>query len=272
MFTVGGEAAYMATLAALWHGPASPLVQTPRYEVSIASTLSDVRACQRLRYEVFNTELGEGLETSHSLGLDHDQFDVVCDHLMVRETLSGNVVGTYRMQTGYRAKGNVGYYSERFFDFVPFEPLRSQLLELGRACIHRDHRDSSVLLLLWKGILLYAEGTGARYLIGCSSLTSQDASEGSALYLLLRGKHLAPRHLRTAPHPAHSLAEKPFGDVQVKTPRLLRTYLDLSAKICGPPAIDREFRTIDFLTLMDLKELPESLTRRLLEHRPAANS
>ena len=262
----------MATLAALWHGPASPLVRTPSYDVSIASTLAEVRACQRLRYEVFNTELGEGLETSHVLGLDHDQFDVICDHLMVRETLTGNAVGTYRMQTGYRAKGNAGYYSERFFDFTPYEPLRGQLLELGRACIHRHHRDSSVLLLLWKGILRYAEGTGARYLIGCSSLTSQDSAEGYALYRALEGAHLAPAHLRTAPRPLHFIPEGHFGDLQVKTPRLLRTYLDLSAKICGPPAIDREFKTIDFLTLLDVKELPESLKRRLLDQRSGAGS
>jgi putative hemolysin len=84
------------------------------YEVSLATTLEEVCACQRLRYQVFNGELGEGLESSHALGLDRDHFDVICDHLMVRETKTGEVVGTYRMQTGYRAKGNAGYYSESF--------------------------------------------------------------------------------------------------------------------------------------------------------------
>lgn len=257
----------MATLAALWHGPASPLVQTTGYEVLIASTLDDVRACQRLRYEVFNQELGEGLESSHSLGLDRDQFDVICDHLMVRETITGAVVGTYRMQSGYRARGNAGYYSEEFFDFTPYEFMRGQLLELGRACIHRDHRDSVVLLLLWKGILRYAQCTGARYLIGCSSLTSQNPVEGYALYHVLQREHMATNHLRTVPRKAHSMPDTRIDGVQVKVPRLLRTYLDLSAKICGPPAIDREFKTIDFLTLLDLNELPFSIKRRLLGPR-----
>src|SRR5262249_5753737 len=97
MYDVNDEP--MATTAALWHGPASPLAQSSAYEVTLATTLDEVRACQRLRYEVFNAELGEGLDSSHALGLDHDRFDVICDHLLVREAASGAVVGTYRMQT-----------------------------------------------------------------------------------------------------------------------------------------------------------------------------
>ena len=253
----------MTTTTALWHGPVSPLVQTPIYEVSLASTLAEVRACQRLRYDVFNTELGEGLDHSHVLGLDRDHFDLICDHLMVRETQSGSVVGTYRMQTGYRAKGNAGYYSEEFFEFAPYEGMRGELLELGRACVHREHRDSSVLMLLWKGIYRYALQTGARYLVGCSSLTSQEPMEGVALYEKLRSEYLVTAKLRTQPCPGHALPPSRMWEKLVRTPRLLRTYLELGAKICGPPAIDREFKTIDLLTLMDLKEIPGRLQARL---------
>jgi putative hemolysin len=253
----------MPTTTALWHSPASPLAQTAVYDVSLAATLEEVCACQRLRYEVFNSELGEGLESSHALGPDRDHYDVICDHLMVRETQTAEVVGTYRMQTGYRARGNAGYYSEEFFDFAPYEALRSKMLELGRACVQREHRDSMVLMLLWKGIFRYARETGARYLVGCSSMTSQDPAEGHALYARLREDHLAPKHLQTIPWPEHSLPEMRTALEPVKTPRLLRTYLELSAKICGPPAIDRDFRTIDFLTLLDLQEIPARLRARL---------
>jgi putative hemolysin len=253
----------MTSTAALWHGPASPLVQTANYEVSLATTLAEVRACQRLRYEVFNAELGEGLDASHALGLDRDHFDVICDHLLVRETETGEVVGTYRLQTGYRAKGNAGYYSEEFFEFAPYEGIRGELLELGRACVHREHRDSSVLLLLWKGIFRYAQETGARYLVGCSSLTSQDPAEGVALYQELQKGHLAPAHLRTLPSPGHALPASGASRLPVRVPRLLRTYLELSAKVCGPPAIDMEFKTIDFLTLLDLERISRRLRARL---------
>ena len=253
----------MLTTAALWHGPASPLVQTATYEVSLATTLAEVRACQRLRYEVFNAELGEGLDSSHELGLDYDRFDIICDHLLVRETQSSDVVGTYRMQTGYRAKGNSGYYGEEFFDFAPFEPIRGELLELGRACVHREHRDSSVLMLLWKGIFRYAQQTGARYLVGCSSLTSQDPAEGVAAYHKLRESHLAPPSLQTKPRSGHELPAVEATATAVRVPRLLRTYLELSAKICGPPAIDREFKTIDLLTILDLDGISSGLRARV---------
>ena len=253
----------MSTTAALWHGLASRLAHTAVYDVSLATTLAEVRACQRLRYEVFNDELGEGLDASHELGLDRDHFDVICDHLLVRETDSGQVVGTYRMQTGYRAKGNAGYYSEEFFDFAPYEMIRGELLELGRACVKREHRDSGVLMLLWKGIFRYAQETGARYQMRCSSLTSQDAAEGLALYQGLRKAHLAPPHLRTVASAGHALPETGASRVPVRVPRLLRTYLELSAKICGPPAIDREFKTIDFLTLLDLEGISARLRARV---------
>lgn len=253
----------MPTAAALWHGPESPLAQRGAYEVSFATTLAEVQACQRLRYEVFNTELGEGLESSHAQGLDRDEFDVICDHLLVRDTETGAVVGTYRMQTGYRAKGNAGYYSEEFFDFAPFERFRGEMLELGRACVHSEHRDASVLMLLWKGIFRYAQESGARYLIGCSSLTSQDAAEGLAAYSQLREAHLAPEALRTMPRKEHALPPVESSPALARVPRLLRTYLELSAKICGPPAIDREFKTIDFLTILDLERLSAGLRARV---------
>ena len=253
----------MPTTAALWHGPASPLAQTAAYEVSLATTLAEVQACQRLRYEVFNAELGEGLDASHALGLDRDHFDIICDHLMVHDTGTGAVVGTYRMQTGYRAKGNAGYYSEEFFEFAPFESIRGELLELGRACVHREHRDASVLMMLWKGIFRYAQQTGARYLIGCSSLASQDPAEGLALYHKLRESYMAPEHLRTVPSPGHALTDVVAAKTPVRVPRLLRTYLELSAKICGPPAIDREFKTIDLLTILDLEGISSGLRARV---------
>lgn len=185
--------------AVLEHGCQNPLVSTSRFRVGLAESLDDLIECQRLRYLVFNCELGEGLEISKRIGLDRDRFDFICDHLMVRDTNSGKVVGTYRMQTGFRAKGNLGYYSEQFFDFAPFEPIRAEVLELGRACVHTDYRNAGVLHMLWKGIAKYSVSCCARYLLGCSSLTSQNENEGLALYEQLRDKFLIEPELRTQP-------------------------------------------------------------------------
>lgn len=254
----------MPKTAVLEHGCENPLASTPQFKVGLAESLDDLIDCQRLRYLVFNCELGEGLDSSKSLGLDRDRFDFICDHLMVRECNSGKLVGTYRMQSGYRAKGNLGYYGEQFFDFSPFEPVRAEVLELGRACVHTEYRNTLVLHMLWKGIARYAMSCGARYLLGCSSINSQDEAEGAALYEQLKEKYLAPPALRTAPRPGfvcRASGITPAADT-IKPPRLFRAYLDVSGRLCGPPSIDREFKTIDFLTVIDLRVIPDRVRVR----------
>lgn len=232
------------------------------YRIRLAQGLADLAAAQALRFEVFNLELQEGLAKSHERGLDEDPFDAVCDHLLVEEATSGTVVGTYRMQTGLRARSALGYYSEREFDFASYEPLRAQMLELGRACIHRGHRNFTVLNLLWKGIAQFARDHGARYLIGCSSITSQDAAEGAAVWRRLQ-PNLVSEPLRTTPTAGFACELTAEATQTPHIPRLLAAYLSLGAGICGPPAIDREFRTIDFLTLLDL----ESPAMRMMQAR-----
>jgi putative hemolysin len=231
----------------------TPLLRpSAQYRARLAHTPADLAAAQALRFEVFNLELDEGLVHSYDSGLDADPFDAVCAHLIVEDLASGAVVGTYRMQTGQRAKDGLGYYSEREFDFAPFEAQRNQILELGRACIHRQHRNFAVLNLLWKGIASYARDHGARYLMGCSSLTSQDPAIGAAAHARL-ARHLAPTAWRTAPRANFVCALHDLAQGAVQIPRLLSAYLALGAAICGPPAIDREFRTIDFLTWIDVE-------------------
>lgn len=232
-----------------------------RYAVRLARTESDVRAAQLLRFLVFNVELKEGLESSYHTMLDIDRFDAVCDHLLVEDCATGEIVGTYRMQPGARAASRLGYYSEQEFDFTPFEPIRSQLIELGRACIHQQHRNFSVLNLLWKGITEYTELHGARWVIGCSSLTSQDPVQGWAAYRAMEA-HRAPEAFETRPLPGWECAEVDAAPRWSEVPRLLTAYLTLGALVCAPPALDREFRTIDFLTLCDVRTLTNRRYRR----------
>jgi putative hemolysin len=216
--------------------------------------------------------LGEGLLESYSGGLDVDPFDEFCDHLIVEELATGEIVGTYRLQTGQLAAANLGYYSEREFDFTPYEPFRCEMIELGRACVHAEHRNLNVLHLLWRGIAIYAVERKARFLIGCGSLTSKNPSEGEAVFRQLQS-HLTKPELRTQPRPQLRIVTEGDDpgvgqDASAPNPRsaasatagvsskLLRAYLAIGARICGPPAIDREFGTIDFLTLLDLHSLP----------------
>ena len=242
----------MSLLPALARPLSNQARVAPAYALRLATDAVDVQAAQALRFEVFNLELDEGLAQSYDTGLDADPFDAVCDHLIVDDQANGGVVGTYRLQTGLRAANALGYYSAQEFDFNPFEAMRAQTIELGRACIHADHRNFTVLNLLWKGIANYAQQHGARYLLGCSSLTAQDESLGAAAYKRLT-PNLAPTAWRTQPLPAFACRLGAVSPQPPRIPRLLSAYLALGAAICGPPAIDRAFRTIDFLTWLDLE-------------------
>jgi putative hemolysin len=237
---------------------------SPTYRTRIASSADDIRAAQRLRFEVFNLELNEGLKESWQNYLDVDRYDEACDHLLVEHTGTGAVVGTYRLQTGAMAAAKHGYYSAQEFDFSPYEAVRAEIVELGRACVHLSHRKMNVLNMLWRGIAEYALARKARYLIGCSSLTSQDPALGHAMFDLLAAEFLVPEQFRTLPLEQYRLPEvAPLAECP-DPPRLLRSYLTIGARICGPAAIDREFGTIDFLTLIDLRDMPSTVKNRFI--------
>jgi putative hemolysin len=261
-----------------------------RYTLRLCETAEDRDAACRLRFRVFNLELGEGLESSYDTGLDVDRFDLCCEHLLVEDKNADNparrIVGTYRMQSGATAARNIGYYSEQEFVLAPYEPLRPGILELGRACIDREHRTPEVLMLLWRGIAQYATDMGLRYLVGCSSINSQDPAEGWQMYRQLEHYRVPPEFAteptaafacpieqqgapaQTSPWPNQSMTEMTPGaqaqPAPFKVPKLLKTYLAIGARIAAPPAWGREFGTIDFLTLLDLRLLSSSARNRFL--------
>ena len=252
-----------------------------RYRLRLAETNEDSEAARRLRFRVFNIEPNEGLTSSYQTGLDTDNFDLFCEHLLVEDKQESNpfrrVVGTYRMQSGATALRNLGYYSEREFNFASYEPLRAGILELGRASIDREHRTPEVLTLLWRGIAQYANDMGLRYLIGCSSLTSKDPAAGWQVYRQLEQYRVSPEFeteptadyvCPSEPLSRHSQLPPQTEDLSLRTPfkvpKLLKTYLAIGARICGPPAWDRDFGTIDFLTLLDLRLISPSARNRFL--------
>lgn len=231
------------------------LARARQFVARLASTEQQRDAVYRLRFKVFNLELNEGLESAFATGRDVDEFDQFCDHVLIEDSSNGEVVGTYRMQPGAVAEKGSGYYSAREFDFTPFMTVGSEVVELGRACILSEYRNYEVLSLLWRAVALYANMHGARYLVGCSSITSQDPAVGLAMYNRLSPHYEVDERFRTVPTPEFAIPADDCTEVDVRVPRLLRAYLSVGAKICGPPALDREFKTIDFLTLLDLETM-----------------
>ena len=228
------------------------LLQEGRYRVRLAREVDELRALQRLRFEVFNRELGEGLSTSWETGRDEDRFDAGCDHLLVEEVSTGELVGTYRLQTAAMAARHEGFHSAGEFDLdhLPRGVL-DDAVELGRACVAREHRNTRVLFMLWRGLARYVAAHQLRYLFGCASVTSQEPAEGIALYRQFAVDERLHPTARVTPLPGFAcrtvrIVEPP------ELPALFGIYLRHGARICGEPAIDREFGTLDFFVLFDV--------------------
>lgn len=239
------------------------------YTARFARNPDELEQVLRLRYEVFNLELGEGLAASHADGLDRDPYDDYCHHLMVLHQPTGAVIGTYRMQTSEMAREGAGFYSDEefFLDRWP-DPMLDACCEVGRACIAANHRHRRVLLLLWRGLGDYVVHNRKRYFFGCCSLTSQDPDDAARMLAWLRAHGRLHPELDLAPRPHCDCREyerSTEGWEQVSVPTLMGTYLRYGAKICGRPAIDRQFRTIDFLALLDLKEMDADRILRQFE-------
>jgi len=242
-------------------------VRQGRFEVRFARTQDELDEILHLRFVVFNLELGEGLEASFVTRRDEDAFDLACHHLLVEDLTSNRIIGTYRMQTREMADAAMGFYSagEFLLDGLPSEVLRSGV-EVGRACIDRAHRNRQVLFLLWKGLAGYVLHFGKRYLFGCCSLSTQDPAAGLALYRRLGEWGRLDPELRVEPRAgfecrvdgcegATSAAATAPVEPAVEVPQLFGSYLRYGARVCGPPAIDREFKTIDYLVVLDVAAL-----------------
>ncbi|MEZ6004774.1 MAG: GNAT family N-acyltransferase [Planctomycetota bacterium] len=226
-------------------------VQRGRYSMYFARTVEQREQALRLRYEVFHLELGEGDPSAHLTGLDRDEFDEQFQHLLVMDTTTGDAVGTYRMQTAASARDGIGYYTQQEFDLERLgEAFLEDAVELGRACVAAQHRNKVVLYLLWQGLVGYLGFHGKRSFFGCSSLTSQDMAEGLRLYRALEEDgHVHPT-LRTVAQPGWVCEAETLDGPPVKVPKLFGSYLRQGARVLAPPAIDRGFGTIDYLTYM----------------------
>ncbi len=239
-------------------------------EIKITTDQSEIREAQRLRFQVFNLEMNKGLKASYERGLDVDDFDPFCDHLIVRDAPSKEVVGTYRLLLGSKASKHIGFYSEGEFDLSKIKRLDGELLELGRSCARKDFRDRALIPLMWEAIAQYVSTHRVRYLFGCASLDTTDAQEVSECYSLLKRKYYADETLRVTPVAACRFEgandDVPIADEHalfVNLPSLIKGYLRLGAVVCGPPALDREFGTADFLLLLDMHKLSAEYLSRI---------
>ncbi len=231
-----------------------------RSYVRLARSWSEVEAAQRLRWRVFAEEMGARIDSIRP-GLDCDVFDHHCDHLLAFDTLSGKVIGTYRILLPRSADQLGSLYAEREFDLTPLKPLRARAAELGRSCIDPSWRGSAVLPQLWAALVTYARDQGLSHLIGCASVPMADGGVFAANLFRTMQSSLVSSCLRVQPlNPLD--VNRLATDGSVEAPALIRGYLKIGARVCGTPSVDPDFNTADFLMLLDLNEISARFARR----------
>jgi putative hemolysin len=221
--------------------------------ISFARNPSEIAEAQRLRYKVFAEEMGADIANDE--GLDKDGFDAFCDHLLIRESGTNQVVGTYRILNPKMANEAGGYYSAGEFDISRLQHLFPQMVEVGRACVHRDYRNGGTITMLWAGLAKYMQMNRYEYMIGCASVPMMDGGHMAAsLYNGLQEKYLSPAEYRVFPHCPLPMAALD-KDLSVDCPPLIKGYLRLGAYICGEPAWDPDFNTADMLVMLPLSRI-----------------
>ena len=232
-------------------------------EARLAVTADEVERAQELRFRVFVEEMGKGHRTESRR--DEDDFDRVLKHLIV-ENAEGDIVGTYRLQTWADAKKYRGLYSAGEFIMDPFEPYASIILETGRACVRKEDRNLSVLRRLWRGIGQCMKTTGCKIVLGCSSLSTTDPGMAAKAYHWFKDNgHLARPEYLTVPHASGACRLDVLSEEKLDIPKLLRAYLGIGAKIGGPPFIDTDFGTTDFLTILHLDDIPPDIRAKYID-------
>ena len=232
------------------------------YSLSIAGR-EEVPEIQRLRHDVLSAEFGTHLPTlAH--GLDTDEFDEHCDHLIVRHDQNRALVGAYRMMTPRCAALVGGRFGDRTFDLSPLRHLDADLVETGRACVHPDHRQGAVISLIWKGIGHYLRSTGHNHLGGCLWVSLADGGRAAAgIWAAVREKYLAPPRYRVEPR-LRLLDDEAATAEPTALPPLLHGYLRAGGWICAEPAYDPEAKVAAFYMLLSLDRLNPRYRRHFL--------
>ena len=244
-------------------------IEKKNYLIKTADTIEELRSALRLRHDIFLQEL---LKKKKRSGIDLDKFDKCCDHLLIIDKRTDQVIGTYRLQSSLFTKR---FYTATEFHMKELKTLPGNKLELGRACVHPDHRNGITIALLWEGIIAYMEASQSTYLFGCSSIKTIDKEEIKAIYYHLkreghieenslvrpRGKFKIPglrRHVRK--HPESQIENQAHDNEKI--PSLLSSYLRMGAKLHGVPALDKSFKCVDFMTILSAEQLLSVYRRR----------
>ncbi|AMA72374.1 Putative hemolysin [Aneurinibacillus thermoaerophilus] len=243
----------------------------PALQVKLADCEDELKKALRLRYEVFAEKEANPALYNESR-MESDIFDEHCDHLIVKDTNTNQVVGTYRLLPGERAVMHKGFYSETEFDLSGFTVPKSQILEVGRSCVAPEYRDGKTIQLLWEGIAGYIMDGLFSHLIGCASIPVQNIHELNRMYTFLCAKKMITDRFKVQPLMSHRVTGLRTVDITGQEKNILRTlpplikgYQRLGAEIAGAPAFDPIFQTTDFFIVLETSRIAQKYKRHFIK-------
>ncbi len=233
---------------------------TPKFYAYWAKTNKDVNEAQKLRYEVFAKEMSANIPGR----IDKDKFDEYCHHLMIKDSYTRKIVGTYRVLTSENKNKIGSFYTESEF-FIDASLHDLNVVELGRACVHKNYRNAGVIACLWSELGKFMIANNYQKIIGCSSISLLDGGEyASSVYNYLIRQNKINYNYNVKPKKPFNFSKK-IIDEKVQLPPLFKGYLRLGAEICGQPAHDPYFKTADFFTIFNIKSINKKYEKRFLK-------
>jgi putative hemolysin len=217
----------------------------------------EVRAAQRLRFEVFAGEMGARLATPLARH-DIDLFDEFCEHLLVRDAWTDEVVGTCRLLTPAQAR-RVGssYFTDLGFDLTRLRDLRPRMVELGRGCVHPAHRHGMVLPALWTALSEFMRREAFDTLVGCAPIPMRQpdtpfGATAASIWRQLSATHLAPVRYQVQPRRPLPLGRFD-ATLRIEPPTVIKACLRMGATLLGPPAWDSNTQSADLPLLLRIR-------------------
>lgn len=253
-----------------WKNKVDFKMQAGPYVLQMAQSKEQVLECFKLRYEVFCKEMAGSTKKK---GLDYDKYDNFCDHLIIVHEPTNKIIGTYRMN--FSETSDI-FYTESEFEITNWIADQTKpFIELGRACIQSEHRRGIVISLLWRGIAEYMKMMGAETLVGCSSVKVTDARSAALVFKYFEMNNALNSEIFNSREKyqmkdllfwlmvfAKGLSDSQIEEAEEKIPSLLKSYIKSGAKVASYPAYDRDFRCIDFVTILNRAEMDQKLVKK----------
>jgi len=239
-----------------------------RYTVRLAQSGDDVRKAQALRHLTFIDGTGAA---ARDTGVDSDNYDAVCDHILIEDAKTGDLTCCFRLLPFESGAEISASYSSQFYDLEALHAFPDRVVEMGRFCVHPDHRKGEVLRIAWGAMTRYVDAREIKLLIGCSSFHGVDADTYRDAFALLKDNHLAPTRWLPRPKAANifefarklSLRRPDKMRGMRLMPPLLRGYLSMGGWVSDHAVIDHDMNTLHVFTGLEISRVPERIRKAL---------